>query len=52
MSCDDMYVCENGTCLFSCRIKIKMGKCDKFSTIEEYEKFMKEKHKLCPRYQK
>lgn len=43
MSCDDMYVCENGIQLPSCRIKIRMGKCDRFSTVQEYEKFMKEK---------
>jgi len=41
MSCDDMYVCDLGTVLPSCRIKIMMGKCDKFDTEKEYVEFMK-----------
>ncbi|GAI53760.1 unnamed protein product [marine sediment metagenome] len=40
MSCDDMYVCEEGTRLPSCRIKIMMGKCDKFNSTKEYEIFI------------
>lgn len=40
MSCDDMYVCEDGVCLPSCRIKIQMGKCDKFQTLQEFADFM------------
>jgi len=43
MSCDDMYVCENGTRLWSCIIKITMGKCDKFKTLKEYQEYMKAK---------
>jgi len=43
MSCDDMYVCERGVRIATCYLKIQMGKCDKFSSVEEYEKFIKEK---------
>lgn len=45
MSCDDMYVCEDGVRIPSCIIKISMGKCDKFSAVQEYDKFLKEKEK-------
>jgi len=40
MSCDDMYVCERGICLPSCKIKVMMYKCDKFDTVEDYFEFM------------
>jgi ferredoxin len=43
MSCDDMYVCEKGVRLGSCHYKITSGKCDKFSTVQEYEEFMKKR---------
>ena len=42
MSCDDMYVCEGGVVLPSCRIKIMMRKCDKFDNVDDYKKFLKE----------
>ena len=41
MSCDDMYVCERGIVLPSCRIKIMMRKCDKFDIVEDYVEFLK-----------
>lgn len=41
MSCDDMWICELGTVLPSCRLKIMMSKCDKFDTVEDYIEFLK-----------
>ena len=41
MSCDDVYVCEAGIMLPSCKINIMKGKCDKFDTIEAYVEFLK-----------